>query len=280
MLAVAVLLLVGPALAWAALVWLGGASEGEEPSFRFSDRIVTIEVAPEDAGGLRATFAGWEEGREGLTGEELLAEIQLDEGMGLVVRSAAADGDDTTIREDMTATLKLARQVISEPLSAAPEKLLDGADATDLAWRDWPIPDDSDAEPGSFSRHGIDSAIERLDDPSEALPGAGTMFVEATRALVAVDVNTGADTSPAAGLKANLAAVHALPRALRLRGLGGQVVLDLAPMPKRDRRHLEQAVARAFRSDPIETSVVGWTPLGHLELQRKRERLPLKELFL
>lgn len=75
MLAVAVLLLVGPALAWAALVWLGGASEGEEPSFRFSDRIVTIEVAPEDGGGLRATFAGWEEGREGLTGEELLAEI-------------------------------------------------------------------------------------------------------------------------------------------------------------------------------------------------------------
>ena len=210
---------------------------------------------------------------------ELLADIQIEEGMGLVVRSAAADGDDTAIREDITTILELASKVVAEPLSAAPEKLLDGADATDLAWRDWPIPDDSDTEPGSFARHGIDGAIERLGDPGEALPGAGMMFVEATRALVAVDVNTGADTSPAAGLKANLAAVHALPRALRLRGLGGQVVLDLAPMPKRDRRQLEQAVARAFRSDPIETSVVGWTPLGHLELQRKRERLPLKELF-
>ena len=94
---------------------------------------------------------------------------------------------------------------------------------------------------------------------------------------VAVDINTGGDTSPAAGLKANLAAVKALPRALRLRGLGGQVVVDAAPMPKKDRRQVEQAVRKAFKSDPIETSLVGWTPLGHLELQRKRERLPLLE---
>jgi Ribonuclease G/E len=59
--------------------------------------------------------------------------------------------------------------------------------------------------------------------------------------------------------------------------LGGQIVVDAAPMPKKDRRQIEQAARVAFKADAIETSLVGWTPLGHLELQRKRERLPLTE---
>ena len=209
---------------------------------------------------------------------ELLSGIDLADGMGLVVRSAAVGADDEAVLDDITQTLDLARNVMSEPVNGPIEKLLDGAGANELAWREWPTPDMSDTEAGSFARHGVDIAIEALSDPREPLSGSGSMFVEATRALVAVDVNTGGDTSPAAGLKANIAAVQALPRALRLRGLGGQVVLDLAPMGKKDRRQVEQALTRAFRSDPIETSLVGWTPLGHLELLRKRERLPLNEI--
>jgi ribonuclease G len=88
-------------------------------------------------------------------------------------------------------------------------------------------------------------------------------------------VNTGPDGSPAAGLKANLALARDLPRQLRLRGLGGQVTLDLAPMPKKERLAFEGHLRAAFRTDPIETALAGWTPLGHYELQRKRERLPL-----
>ena len=105
------------------------------------------------------------------------------------------------------------------------------------------------------------------------------MYVEPTRALVAVDVNTGGDTSPAAGLKANLAAARELPRQLRLRGLGGQITLDLAPMAKKDRRGFETALRAAFRKDGVETALVGWTPLGHYELQRKRDRVALSEVL-
>ena len=101
------------------------------------------------------------------------------------------------------------------------------------------------------------------------------MFVEPTRALVAVDVNTGSDTSLAAGLKANIACVRALPAQLRCRGLGGQITLDLAPMAKKERRQFEQVLRAAFRHDPVETILAGWTPLGCYELQRKRDRLPL-----
>jgi Rne/Rng family ribonuclease len=105
------------------------------------------------------------------------------------------------------------------------------------------------------------------------------MVIEPTRALIAVDVNTGGDTSPAAGLKANLAAARALPRAMRLSGLGGQVVVDFAPMPKNDRRRLEDALKAAFRKDGAETALAGWTPLGNFELQRKRDRVPLSEVM-
>jgi lipid-A-disaccharide synthase-like uncharacterized protein len=75
MLVVAFLMLVGPAALWAAFVGLGGGGGEEGPPFKFSDRIATIAVAPGEDGALRATFAGWAEGRPGLTGEEMLAEI-------------------------------------------------------------------------------------------------------------------------------------------------------------------------------------------------------------
>jgi len=111
------------------------------------------------------------------------------------------------------------------------------------------------------------------------LQGGATAFVEPTRALVAVDVNTGGDTSLAAGLKANLALARVLPRALRIKGLGGQITLDLAPMPKKDRRVLEDALRRAFREDGAEVVLAGWTPLGCFELQKKRDRPPLSQIW-
>ena len=105
------------------------------------------------------------------------------------------------------------------------------------------------------------------------------MMIEPTRALVAVDVNTGPDTSPAAALKINIAAARDLPRQLRLRGLGGQVVIDFAPMPKKDRAILDQVMRAAFKTDGAETNLAGWTGLGLYEMTRKRDRLPLGEVL-
>lgn len=103
-------------------------------------------------------------------------------------------------------------------------------------------------------------------------------MIEATRALIAIDVNTGADTSPAAGLKANIALARDLPRQLRLRGLGGQIVVDFAPVPKRDRATLDQVLRAAFRGESTETTLIGWTAMGLYEINRKRDRIPLTQM--
>lgn len=202
-----------------------------------------------------------------------LAEGAVAEGMGLILRSAAEGAGEDAISEDIAAMADLARAVTADA-SGPPEALTEGDGPHALAWRDWPEPVRIVTEPGGFEGEGVLDLIDVLRGPEVPLGAAG-MYVEETRALVAVDVNTRGDTSPAAGLKANLAAAKALPRALRLRGLGGQIVVDFAPMSKAHRREVEAALKAAFRVDPVETSAVGWTPLGHFELQRKRERASL-----
>ncbi|WP_163849248.1 ribonuclease E/G [Pseudooceanicola aestuarii] len=199
------------------------------------------------------------------------------EAAGLILRSACAAADEDAVAEDIAMMADLAARVLGDA-EGAPEKLLDGPGPHDLAWRDWPQAQVEDAT-GSFATLGVDEMIAALRGGRVPLPGAGTMFVEPTRACVAVDVNTGADTSPAAGLKANIAAARALPRQLRLRGLGGLIYLDLAPFPKRERKQLESALKAALRGDDVETTVSGWSVLGNLELQRKRARLPLAPIL-
>jgi ribonuclease G len=199
--------------------------------------------------------------------------------LGLILRSCCAEAEPGAIAEDIAAMRGLAEAVLAD-LSGGPELLADGATAHDLAFRDWldPAVDDADTEPGSFDRHGVTEAIEALGNPRLGLEAGAHMMIEPTRALVAVDVNTGPDTTPAAALKANIAAARDLPRQLRLRGLGGQVVVDFAPMPKRDRHILDQVMKAAFRTDG-DANLAGWTVLGLYELTRKRDRLPLAELL-
>ena len=189
---------------------------------------------------------------------------------GLILRSAAALADLDDVAGDIERVLDM-HHVVLDDTGNAPEKLIEGADPHEQAWRDWP-----DAPPRTADISDWVSEAQRDHAP---LPGGGRVYVENTRALVAVDINTGADTSPAAGLKTNIAAARDLPRLLRIKGLGGQIVIDFAPMPKKDRRAIESALRAAFKADTVETTLLGWTTLGHFELTRKRARAPLAEIL-
>jgi ribonuclease G len=201
-----------------------------------------------------------------------------DAGLGLILRSACEGIEAAEVAEDIATMRQLAEAVLAD-IAGGPELLVEGASAQETAWRDWADPAPDEVLTGEFADFGVLEMIDTLRTPRVDLPGDGHMMIEATHALLAVDVNTGGDTSPAAGLKANIAAARDLPRQLRLRGLGGQIVIDFAPMPKRDRAVLDQVLRAAFKGEASETSLVGWTTLGLYELVRKRDRLTLAEVL-
>ncbi len=200
--------------------------------------------------------------------------------LGLILRTACIGVDDSEIADDLAQMLEAVRSVLSDTDGPA-ELLLDAPEAGYRAWRDWAPTEAHDVvnEQGCFDTHDVWDAVEQFKSAHAGLTGGAFMFVEPTRALVSVDVNTGADFSPAAALKANIAAMRELPRQLLLRGLGGQITVDFAPLAKKDRRQIEQVVKSAFKNDMVDTTLVGWTPLGHLELLRKRSRQPLETLL-
>jgi ribonuclease G len=199
-----------------------------------------------------------------------------EEILGLILRSACEGAEADEIADDIAAMRNLAQAVL-EDLEGGPELLVEGAGAHETAWRDWADPAPDEVIEGGLTEHGVLEMLDLLLSPRVDL-GEGHLMVEPTRALVAVDVNTGNDTSPAASLKVNIAAARALPRQLRLRGLGGQVVVDFAPMPKRDRAVLDQVIRAAFKSE-AEVNLAGWTTLGLFEFTRKRDRTSLRDLL-
>ena len=210
--------------------------------------------------------------RESLARSGEAAMAGADTEIGLILRSSAGDADEAGVAREVA---ELRAEGAALAPAGAPGCVRAAPGAAALALRDWHAPGTALREAATaLADAGIWEEIEALRRPAVAL-GQGTMFVEPTRALVAVDVNTGGDLSPAAALKANLAAVADLPRQLRLRGLGGQVVIDFAPLARAERTRVERALAAALKADSVDTAVVGWTPLGHLELQRKRSRRPL-----
>ncbi len=199
----------------------------------------------------------------------------VEETTGLIVRSAAEFSHADDIAGDIRDLMDDWNTIRQRMAGADCGCLLAAPSAAMVARRDWFGPETPIRQgAGILQDAGILDDMDRLADPRVEV-GEGFVMIEPTSALVAVDVNTGADLSPAAGLKANLAAVRELPRQLRLRGLGGQITVDFAPMQHSGRSTVEQTLKSALRRDPIETGVVGWTPLGHLELNRKRARAPV-----
>ncbi len=200
-------------------------------------------------------------------------------GLGLILRSGAAGASDAALAEDIAATRARAEAVLAAA-EGPPEVLLDPPGPHAAALRDWtlPAPDTLAEGASALADHGVLEAIDALLAAEVPLPGGASMVIEPTRALVAVDVNS-PQGSPAAGLSASIAAARELPRQLRLRGLGGQVVVDFAPFAKKDRGALEQSLRAAFRRDGPATTLAGWTPLGNFELQRRRDQVPLAQVL-
>lgn len=132
-------------------------------------------------------------------------------------------------------------------------------------------------EPSLFELHGLNEEIHRAMGPRVWLKSGGTLVIEPTEALVSIDVNTGkyvGKSSPEDTiLKTNLEAAAAIGRQLRLRDLGGIVVIDFIDMEHREnRRMVREELVEALKSDPARTKVGALGEFGLLQLTRKRTR--------
>jgi ribonuclease G len=125
---------------------------------------------------------------------------------------------------------------------------------------------------GLFDRHGVADALATAEDSEVALPSGGRLTIEATRALTAVDVDSGAGSTAAeAALATNIEAAGEVARQLRLRELGGPVVVDFIRMQRKgDHEKVRRRLAEAVASDRMGVQLLGWTPGGLFELARAR----------
>jgi ribonuclease E/ribonuclease G len=123
-------------------------------------------------------------------------------------------------------------------------------------------------EAGLFDAHDLDRAIEALVQPCVLLPRSGSLIIEPTAALVAIDVNAGAGSN---ALAANLAATSEIARHLRLRHLGGIIVIDFISMSRpADRARVTASLAAALADDPAQTHILPMSALGLVEMTRER----------
>ncbi|MCI0638532.1 MAG: Rne/Rng family ribonuclease [Gemmataceae bacterium] len=132
-----------------------------------------------------------------------------------------------------------------------------------------------------FHRYGIENEIARIQQRHVPLPNGGSIVIEQTEALVAIDVNSGnfrADNNAEeTAYQMNLLAAREIARQLRLRDLGGVIVNDFIDMrEEKHRRNVERALREAIRRDRARTKVLRISAFGIIEMTRQRIRPSLK----
>ncbi len=133
-----------------------------------------------------------------------------------------------------------------------------------------------------FTRYQIESQIEGVFQPEVRLPSGGAIVIDHTEALIAIDINSGRATQGSdieeTALKTNMEAAVEIARQLRLRDLGGLVVIDFIDMtPARNQREVESCIKEALRPDRARIQVGRISRFGLLEMSRQRLRSSLAE---
>jgi ribonuclease G len=136
-----------------------------------------------------------------------------------------------------------------------------------------------------MEEHGVSAELERALRSKVWLPAGGYIVVNQTEALVAIDVNTGRfvgkDQLEETLLKANLDAVREIVRQIRLRDLGGIIVVDFIDMEERkSRREVMRALEQELRKDRSPTKLLSVNEFGLVILTRKRVKQSLDKLFM
>ena len=243
----------------------------------------------------------------------LAAKLEIPEGCGVVVRTNARDQTQTTLARDLAALLRLWRRIRAEATKGSSIRLLYAdQDLILKALRDYLdtsveeiLVDDSAAMekverymrafmPRAkiilqlyqerlplFARYGLETQIESIHQRSVPLSSGGSIVIDGTEALTAIDVNSGRATQKATqedtAVQTNVEASAEVARQLRLRDIGGLVVVDFIDMRAVKHRNLvERELRDAMKVDKARITISKISRNGLLEINRQRLRQSLR----
>ncbi len=241
-------------------------------------------------------------------------DLDVPQGMGLIVRTAGASRTKTEVKRDYEYLLRLWENVRDLTLkSHAPTLVYEEGDLIKRSIRDLYTRDVDEilveGEEGYreakdfmrmlmpshaknvqpfrerqplFAKHGVESQLDAMFDPQVRLKSGGYLVINQTEALVAIDVNSGKSTREHniedTATKTNLEAAEEVARQLRLRDLAGLIVIDFIDMDeKRNNRAVEKKMKDCLKTDRARIQVGHISAFGLLEMSRQRIRTGVVE---
>ncbi len=240
--------------------------------------ILTRVLGPEEGAILRTAAAGAETA-------ELEADIaRLRETWSEIGATAAVRKAPALIRAELDAARRALRDEADEDVCeivVSGERLL-GDLRREFGEMAMPLRSHDGASP-LFEEYGVEDEIDRALARRVPLPSGGSLIIDATAALVAIDVNTGGRPGGAqeeTALRTDLEAAGEIARQLRLRNLSGQFAVDFVPLKKRENQaRLLDTLRTLVAGDRCPTHVLGFTKLGLLEMTRQRRSASLGEVL-
>lgn len=135
-----------------------------------------------------------------------------------------------------------------------------------------------------FDLHGIEEELQRALSRKVELKSGGYLIIDQTEAMTTIDVNTGSYVGrrnlEETIFKTNLEAASLLARQLRVRNLGGIIIVDFIDMRDEEhKRQVHRALEKAMARDPARNKITGVSELGLVEMTRKRTRESLEQLL-
>ena len=242
-----------------------------------------------------------------------LMELNPPPGLGFIIRTAGIDRTKKDLQRDMNYLLRLWRVIVRRIKNMpAPVDIYQDSDMIirtirdiftsdiDAVWIDEPAAYERAREfmrvvlprhvnrvklyegrASIFHRYDIEAEIARIQQRQVPLKGGGSIVIDQTEALVAIDVNSGNfrvdDNAEETAYQVNMKAAAEISRQIRLRDLGGVIVNDFIDMREdRHRRGVERTMREAVRRDRARTKVLRISPFGLIEMTRQRIRPSLR----
>jgi len=263
-----------------------------------------------EAGGISRSL----EGKDREEVKEKFRQLDIPKGMGLIVRTAALGASFDELKWDLEYLVSVWEAIIeANQLRKAPFLIYRDDDLISRSLRDFLREDITEVLVDSdeafekayeftgrltpdlqekikrydesiplFTRYQVESQIETAYQREVKLVSGGSIIIDQTEALVAIDINsskaTGASDIEETALKTNLEAAREIAKQLRLRDIGGLIVIDFIDMSSlKNKRAVEDAVNQSIAIDRAKIQVGRISRFGLLEMSRQRLRPSLQE---